>query len=363
MVARTGRAKVNERRALLALAEALGSSLDIRLALERAYPLLLRVVDADYGALGISPSGDPRDFEWQVAGLPPAFFAAYAQMAPHDFVRMSVLRTPNVVLRDQEMIDRRALEANPMYQRAREIGAPLEQVMAVMLHVDQGWQSGLSLYRDRRRPFTARERAILQDLTPAFVNAVRNCRLFGDQGERLAVLDVLVSDEGGARLFVRPPATVVARTAAAAQLLAKWFDAPGRWSAAELPPALAERMAAVAREPLASGRTTPAAWTSRDGHETLTASFVPLPSGRQWLVELREKRPDALPVAWSKTLTPQQQRVTAAVLRGWDNRLIGAELGCATATVKKHLQSVFDRLGVPSRTALVARAAAEARRA
>ena len=348
---------------MLDLAEALGSSLDIRVVLERAYPLLLRVVDADYGALGISPSGDPRDFEWQVAGLPAAFFAAYAEMAPYDFVRMSVLRTPNVVLRDHEMVDRRALEANHMYQRAREIGAPLEQVMAVMLHVDQGWQSGLSLYRDRRRPFTARERAILQDLTPAFVNAVRNCRLFGDQGERLAAVDELVSEEGGARLFVRPPATVVARTAVAAQVLAKWFDAPGRWSAGELPPALAARLAAVARDPLVPGRAAPVTWTSQDGQETLTASFVPLPSGRQWLVELRETRPVALPAAWSKALTPQQQRVTAAVLRGWDNRLIAAELGCATATGKKHLQSVFDRLGVPSRTVLVARAAAEARRA
>ena len=239
MVAPGGRAKAVERRAILELFEALGSSLDIRSVLGRVYPLLLRLVGADYGALGISPSGDPRDFEWQVAGIPPAFFAAYPQMAPHDFVRMAVLRAPNVVLRDQEMVGRRALEANPMYRRAREIGVPLEQVMAVMLHVDHGWQSGLSLYRDRRRPFTAHERAVLQDVTPALVNAVRNCQLYGARTERLEVLEALVSDAdaGEGRMYVRAPATVVEQTGAAGRLLAKWFEsarAQGGWRAAPL---------------------------------------------------------------------------------------------------------------------------------
>src|SRR2546426_1242072 len=87
------------------------------------------------------------------------------------------------------MVSRQALETNLMYRRAREVGAPLEQVMAVMLHVDGTWQSGLSLYRDQRRPFTEDERAILQDVTPMFANTVRNCRLYGGVRERLAALD------------------------------------------------------------------------------------------------------------------------------------------------------------------------------
>jgi DNA-binding CsgD family transcriptional regulator len=359
LVARAGAAEVVERRAILDLVEALGSSLDLRLVLERVYPQLLRLVGADYGALGISPSGAPRDFEWQVAGLPPAFFAAYGQMAAHDFVRVAVLRRPNVVLRDQEMIGRRALERNLMYQRAREIGLPLEQVMAVMLHVDRGWQSGLSLYRDRRRPFSERERAIVQDVTPAFVNAVRNCQLFGGLQERATTLDALISEERGARLLVRPPATVVEQTPSVAGLLAKWFDLRERGKVAALPPKLATVLAAILRDPLSQ---VPSAWTSRDGHESLTVSFVPVPSCGQWLVMLREtRRAEALPAAWVKVLTRQQQHVTARVLRGWDNRLIANDLGCATATVKKHLQTVFDRLGVPSRTVLLVRAATELR--
>ncbi|MCC6555159.1 MAG: hypothetical protein IT372_19515 [Polyangiaceae bacterium] len=32
---------------------------------------------------------------------------------------------------------------------------------------------------------------------------------------------------------------------------------------------------------------------------------------------------------------------------------MAADLGCTVATVKKHLQRVFDKLGVPSRAALL----------
>src|ERR1043165_9755375 len=113
------------------LLEALGSSLDIRVVLKATYPLLTRLVPADYGALGVSASSRPEDFEWSVAELPDAFFEAYPEMAGHDFVRSAVAARPNVVLRDEEMVSRSEMEANVLYQRARELGAPLEQVMAV----------------------------------------------------------------------------------------------------------------------------------------------------------------------------------------------------------------------------------------
>lgn len=270
-MARAGGSRRSPKRAVLELFEALGSSLELQVVFERAYPLLLGLVGADYGALGVSVSGDPRDFRWLVAGLPPAFFAAYPELAPHDFVREAVLQRPNVVLCDEQMLGRRALERNPLYRRAREVGVPLEHVMAVMLHagsrsdahgehaeIDARWQSGLSLYRDRRRPFSARERQTLQDVTPAFVNAVRNCQTFA-----------ALRDHGAA--------------------------------------------------------------------------------------------PAQLPPTWMTRLTPAQRNVTAGVLRGWDNRLIGDDLGVTTATVKKHLQFIYDRLGVGSRAALMARALGSSR--
>ena len=60
--------------------------------------------------------------------------------------------------------------------------------------------------------------------------------------------------------------------------------------------------------------------------------------------------------AWRAVLTPREQAVGAAIARGWDNRTVAGELGCTLATVKKHLQNIFDKVGVDSRAAFVARA-------
>jgi len=347
---RARRSGSRERRAKLDLIEALGSSLEIRLVLERAYPHLLELVPADYGALGISSSGKPEDYRWIVARIPPAFFVAYPEMARHDFVRKSVARQPNVVLRDQDMVSRSELETNMMYRRAREVGAPLEQVMAVMLHIDDRWQSGLALYRARARSFTDRERQALQEVTPAIVNAVRNCHLFGNAADWSVALEALLHDQAASIVLVSAPATEVARTAGAALLIDKWF-APHERRVGQLPAPLAAL--------LAGGE--PASWTRQAADTTLEVSLVPLADcvGRATSMLVLQELPSGLqvPARWRVLLTQRQNQVTAAVLRGWDNRLIAGELHLAETTVKRHLQDIFDRLGVQSRTVLVARAA------
>jgi len=340
-----------DERGLIDLMEALGSSLDLRSVLDQAYPALLRLVPAEYGALGVSATGRPEDYTWLVAELPNAYFAAYPAMAAHDFVREAVVRRPNVVLRDTEMVPRARLEGSMLYHRARELGMPIEQVMAVMLHVDERWQSGIALYRERRRPFTEQERALLQRLVPALANTVRNCHLFERAVGRGDLLEQVLAAEGAAVLIVAPPAEV-ARTAPATALLDRWF-------------APVERRAGGLPDPLLAllGRTdgAPVTWTRRQGDTTLEVTAVPLPAsaGRgTWALSLREVlQRIALPPAWERRLTPAEREVTSRVLRGWDNRLIADDVGCAEATVKKHLQRIFDKLGVPTRAALQASAA------
>ena len=68
-------------------------------------------------------------------------------------------------------------------------------------------------------------------------------------------------------------------------------------------------------------------------------------------------RPVHVPEAWQQALTPAELAVCTAVLHGWDNRLVAATLRRSEETVKKQLQSVFDKLGIASRAALIARAA------
>lgn len=340
------------------LFEALGSSLDVSVVLQNAYPLLSRLISADYGALGVSSSGKVEDFAWNVAELPSAFFVAYPEMAAHDFVRQSVLARPNVVLRDQDMVSRTKLERNLMYRQAREIGAPIEHVMAVMLHADQRWQSGLSLYRARRRPFTDVERARLQRVTPALSNAVRNCHLLGVAAEWKRALErLLASKEAGILLMTRD-GRELARTERARHLLERWFKHEG-CTAEPLPSALARAFEGNFH----SGEA--GAWRTQSTNGRLEASLLPLPIAygqAAWVLHLEERPQNlALPETWRRSLTPREQEVTLGVLRGWDNRLIASELGCRTNTVKKHLQNVFAKLGVDDRATLLVRAARASR--
>jgi DNA-binding CsgD family transcriptional regulator len=55
-------------------------------------------------------------------------------------------------------------------------------------------------------------------------------------------------------------------------------------------------------------------------------------------------------------LTPRQRQLLRLVAAGQTNRQIGRQLGVQESTVRKHLENVFQRLDVQSRTAAVARA-------
>jgi len=344
----TRAARAEEDKVAAQLFEALGSSLDVRSILKEAYPLLTRLVPADYGALGVSGSPEAEGFEWTVAELPPAFFASYAEMAAHDFVRSAVARKPRVVLRDQDMVSRAELEQNLLYRRARELGAPLEQVMAVMLHLDDRWQSGLSLYRDRAKPFSEAERAKLQRVTPALANAVRNCQAFGVAADWKLALERLLGSPAAAVVLASSTGSEIARSAGATAFFEKWFE-PHERRDQRLPNALAD----VLRQ----APELPANWLKRGPAATLEVSFARLIGhfgDVRWLLHLKEHRlHEALPAAWRARLTRREAEVVRCVVQGWDNRLIGDELGCAEGTVKKHLGSIFTKLGLKSRTALV----------
>ncbi|OJT21976.1 hypothetical protein BO221_24855 [Archangium sp. Cb G35] len=64
-----------------------------------------------------------------------------------------------------------------------------------------------------------------------------------------------------------------------------------------------------------------------------------------------------MPPEWQQLLTPREAEIVNCLLRGWDNQLVAEHLGLALATVKKHLQNIFGKLGVDGRVALILQAA------
>ncbi len=334
------------------LMEALSSSLDLQLALTRSLPLLQRLVDADAAALGVSKPGTLDDYDWLTSELPDQFLARYAALLPHDFVRRSVVARPNVVLCDDEMLTRSELELSPIYHHSRDCQANLEQVMAVMLHSDNDWTSGLSLYRNRRHPFTDEQKAVLQSVVPVLRNTVTNCRTMasvqGLQGGLEAVLEsarlaVVVVDEQGHEHGRTEPATA---------LLDLWFPVrSGR--RAGVPQTLVDHLVAhTTRYRL----PPPLTFRKPDEIPSLQVSFA-RNDHRSWAIILR--REPTIPSHLAALLTRRELEVCQYVLLGKTGPEIADLLGCSPMTVKVHERNIRSKWVVENRHALMNRAREE----
>lgn len=357
-----------EHRATVEVLDALGSSLCLRDVVQAARAPLLRLLGGDHVALGfvqsaapgpgLTPSLDPGRLEWITSdGLPPAFFADYERWARHDFVLQAVTRRPRTVLADPQMVSRSALEANPFHRRARELGVPLQHVMAVMLDVG-ALSSGLAVYRQGKRPFARKERALLQALVPALAHAVRNCQLFEGAERRARILEHVATNRDGAVIVFDTEARELFRTQRAARLLERWFAGSSRAAVA-----LPEPLSSAVKSWLTRVDSAPSTF-SRPGSARVL-SVAPewvADAGRVLLLLVLEERPRPPwpPAAWAR-VTPRQRAVVAAVVQGWDNELIASELGCSVATVKRHLTHIYDTLGVGTRSQLMAAALAPRR--
>jgi DNA-binding CsgD family transcriptional regulator len=246
------------------------------------------------------------------------------------------------------MIPRAALERNMMYVRARELGAPLQHVMSVMLHADDIWRSGISLYRADGRSFTEHERDLLQSLTPAFVNTVRNCRRFGTLAARGRLIDRVLADEQRALVVLDDAGHELARTPGAAQLLALWSGSE------PILPALAEQ----ARVRLAGKGDAACLLLRRPaaGKELVARAHALTEAGRRHLVLTFEEVQLAPPIPSSWGLTRREREVAALIMLGSSNLNIATLLDCAEETVTKHAQHIFAKAKVSRRAELAQRA-------
>jgi DNA-binding NarL/FixJ family response regulator len=169
---------------------------------------------------------------------------------------------------------------------------------------------------------------------------LRNARLT-DQAR--SALDAF----GHAVLAVTPhEGRIVWQTPLARQWLQTYFAASG---GADTPPALAAWLAAAAGAPGAA----PHSLTVQRGATRLVLSAVDLASSEQWMVLLREES-DAAQLQALATLfklTQRESEVLHWVIKGKTNRDIGEILGTSPRTVNKHLEHVFVKLGVETRTA------------
>jgi DNA-binding NarL/FixJ family response regulator len=79
--------------------------------------------------------------------------------------------------------------------------------------------------------------------------------------------------------------------------------------------------------------------------------------GRTIVACIRELAPERDAVKRSYRLSDREAQVVDLVLRGYGNRDIAHALGIAPTTAKKHLSSIFNKVGVDTRAQLISRLA------
>jgi DNA-binding CsgD family transcriptional regulator len=189
------------------------------------------------------------------------------------------------------------------------------------------------LLNDARRDFSERDRTLMNVLQPHFVQLYRaaeircfadRARAIVDDGRDLADRGLLIADARGGIEVASPLARRLLDDYGAQRLLTEW---------------LAEQRAAVR-----AGRA-PAALNIDGPAGTLIVELDR--RGAAEVVLLEERTAPA-------ALSTREHEVLALVADGLRNAEIAEALWVSPATVRKHLENIYEKLGVHTRTAAVA---------
>lgn len=335
----------------LELLEVVQGSLDVKLTAPAVFPLIYKLIAADHFALCVSRTPDLMSYDWSVADMPLAFFRDYDQLAHLDFVRLAVAKKPNMVLSDADILsehERARVQHNPFYQATRSHHMPVEHVLGVMIAKDPSWVGGLTLYRDKQRPFSDHEKNIFQLLTNYFAIMMGNCKRFGDRAIMSTDFESALTLGRTSLLVFDSSLRWIGGSNDLDQVFFRCFG-PGNRARDGLPLLLRTHVDKLPRTPVPLAAPMP--WIPGRAGYGVVVSFMPMVKefGTQWFVFL-----DEVPAKWRAELSPAEIDVAVRLAQGWDNALIADDLKLSPKTVSRHVYNIFNKLGVGRREVLVA---------
>ena len=201
--------------------------------------------------------------------------------------------------------------------------------------------------------FSQRERMLLSVLQPQIVQAHRNAESYSRvKRETTLVLEGL-EEAGRGIVLLGPDGEIRTATQLSRQWLAAYFGRSGPRSK-RLPDALQRwvKFQTTGREPDSVFSPRKPLVVERP-QTRLIVRLVPAHDGSLLLLE--QQRTVLLPRSLeSLGLSPREAEVLAWVSQGKTDADIGAILGLSARTVAKHLEHIYDRLGVENRSAATA---------
>ena len=236
----------------------------------------------------------------------------------------------------------------------RRIG--VEHQIGVALNAPGPSVVGLALSRAGSR-YTERERALLDAARPHLLQMQRNADAVGRLEAEIGLLREAIDRGLGGLVAIGPDGRVRAMTAGARSALDAYFGAPAARDGHALPEVvrrwIGATVAASARRDDVAAPPGPLVVARPDGR--LSVRMV---GSRDEPILLVEERRVAVDVARLRRLglTAREAEVLHLVATGATSAAAGRRLGISGATVAKHLDHIYRKLGVESRTAAAARA-------
>jgi len=230
----------------------------------------------------------------------------------------------------------------------RFIGA--EDQLAVALPSPPSLVIGLAFNRSRRS-FSERDRQVLNLVRPHLAQAHRNAELRGQLAEMVVLLEGLADATDRAIVLLDQSHTVRRTSQRAAALFAAHLGfrlVVGN----SLPASVEDWITRSGRpETLEDNHVPGMPFVVEGGHGRLVIRFLPRGEIGEYDALLIEQARDETEVGPLSRLTRREREVLSWVSRGKTNPQIAGILSISAGTVQKHLEHIYDKLGVRTRAA------------
>ena len=225
----------------------------------------------------------------------------------------------------------------------QEVYRPMkvEYQIAVTVRLSSSHVVAFALSR-AEKDYDERDRAVLELLRPHLVVAFNNLDLVQNDKAIRNGTELALNELSSATLIVDPQGGILYHTGPAIQ----WLGVNGQ-----------ERLPATISDWLNSNSTAGAReslrWNSTVGQIQIRALPTSSPDRRLLVLSRENTRPAA--AAPLSGLSRRQQEVAHWIREGKTNQEIAAILGISPRTVQKHVEHIFEKLGVETRVAIATR--------
>ncbi len=234
----------------------------------------------------------------------------------------------------------------------------IRHVMALPLRIDA--HNVISIVFNRSSSdFKNRERALLEGVRPALAALFRNIAARKAARVTLGCITDLAASGNWQMLCVTTAGRILDASAPGLRLIKAFFPGEATSSSSRLPAALIEWLSRSRVWGLQRAAAPGEHFVMARAGKRLTAHFVAGIDHTVGYLLIKGERCAASPEELAPLpLTQREREVLALVAAGKTNAEIALLLSISPRTVQKHLEHVFDKLGVETRTAAAMRALA-----